>query len=134
MKIRNTEDVLQYPETYDLTEEQSVIITNYMNAVQDLAQRYYDKHLEFEEDESTHNRYLNLYRQTMSELTGAKSAYSTVGIYVEYNWPEHYHKWIIATRADAQAYLDAADDPYPIRPDDGTEEAQISPLLSYGDF
>ena len=85
MKIRNTEDVLQYPETYDLTEEQTVVITNYMNAVQDLAQRYYDKHLTFEGDKPIHNRYLNLYRQTMSELTGAKSAYSTVGIHVEYN-------------------------------------------------
>lgn len=130
MKIRNTEDVLRYPESYDfLTEEQQLVIVNYMNAVQDLAQRYYDTHLEYEIDEYKHGMYLKLYNQTMSELTGAKSAYTTSGIYVEYNWPNHYHKWILATREDAQAYLDAADHPYP--PECEAEGDLISPLLSY---
>ena len=130
MKIRNTEDVLEYPESYDfLTEEQQNIIVNYMNAIQDLAQRYYDTHLEYNKDEYKHAMYLKLYNQTMSELTGAKSAYTTSGVRVEYNWPGHYHKWILATRADAQAYLDAADHPYP--PVAEAEGDLISPLLSY---
>lgn len=135
MKIKNTEDVLRYPESYDfLNEEQQIIIVNYMNAVQDLANRYYEKHFEydFENDEEAYKyaMYQRLYTQTMSELTGAKSAYATAGIHVEYNWPTHYHKWILATRADAQAYLDAADDPYPIEED--SEQELINPmLLSY---
>ena len=134
MKIRNTEDVLQYPETYEfLSEEQQTIIVNYMNAVQDLAHRYYETHLEYEADTHKHELYLKLYNQTMSELTGAKSAYATTGVHVEYNWPGHYHKWILATRADAQAYLDAADDPYPIEDTEEEEEQSlINPmLLSY---
>ena len=62
MKIRNTEDVLQYPEAYEfLTEEQQTIIVNYMNAIQDLAQRYYDTHLEYDDDTYKHNMYLKLY-------------------------------------------------------------------------
>lgn len=133
MKIRNTEDVLQYPETYDfLTEEQQEIIVNYMNAVQDLANRYYETHLDNESDDYKHNIYLKLYNQTMSELTGAKSAYATAGIHVEYNWPGHYHKWILATQTEAQEYLDAADDPYPENCGEEEEEVFISPmLLSY---
>lgn len=134
MKIRNTEDVLMYPENYDfLSQEQQNVIVSYMNAVQSLAHRYYEKHIH-EENTPTHERYLKLYNQTMSELTGAKSAYVTVGIRVEYNWPGHYRKWILATQADAQAYLDAADDPYPECSYEDPEEAQISPLLSFNDF
>ena len=136
MKIRNTEDVLEYPEDYNyLTEEQKIIIVNYLNAVQDLADRYYEKHLQ-DEDTAEHERYLKLYNQTMSELTGAKSAYTTMGVRVEYNWPGHYHKWILATRADAQNYLDHADDPYPDCNDAEQDVENIAPsngLLSYTD-
>lgn len=127
MKIRNTEDVAQYPETYDfLSEEQQSIIVRYMNAVQQQAERYYDLHLQYEVETYKHNLYWRLYNQTRSELTGAKSAYATTGVRVEYNWPGHYHEWILATRADAQAYLDAPDDPYPPYNND---QGLINPLL-----
>ena len=64
MKIRNTEDVLQYPETYEfLSEEQQTIIVNYMNAVQDLAHRYYETHLEYEAD-----KYLEKYQKDKASV------------------------------------------------------------------
>lgn len=137
MKINNTEDIMEYPENYDnWTEEQKDVIIKYMNAVQHLCDEYYQKHLNSESLNNTqeHQEYLSLYRHTLTSLTGSKNAYATLGLKVEYNWPNHKHEWFLATRQDAEEFLNAPDDPYPDSCDipDDTEQ-KTNKILDYGD-
>ena len=44
-KVINVQDISLYPDNYDwLDSEQQIIIISYMNGVQDLADRYYEKY------------------------------------------------------------------------------------------
>lgn len=133
MKIRNNEDVEIYPENYDnIPTQWQQVILDYLNDSQELAETYYKKHYENKADKETKEKYLNLYQHQMDLQCGAKNILSVLGIHAEYNWPDHYHEWILATKEDAQKFLDAADDPYPQCKT--TEEKDDSELIEYPDI
>ena len=112
MKINNINFVSQYPENYDfLTQEEKDTILNYMNGTQNLAERYYERHNH--EDTEENNKWIRMFNHVMTLQTGAKNAFSILGIKVEYNWPTQYHKWILATKEDYDKWLQAKVHPYP---------------------
>jgi len=123
-RVINTQDIEKYPDNYSwLEQEQQTKILGYMNGMQALAQRYFDRYSENVEE---NKRYLNLYQHTLTGLTGAKNAYVTLGIMVEFDFPRAKNEWILATKEDAQAYIDYQ----------GDEIAQdsITDLIDYGDI
>lgn len=66
------------------------------------------------------------YNAATNFLTGMKIAYASLGIKVEYNWPNHKNEWFLATREDAENYENA--------PEESDEEPiNQNTLLSYGD-
>lgn len=134
MRINNLQQVDDYPENYDnITDEQKNIIINFMNAMQDLANRYYKEYFDSEilNKENNNDRkehLLKLYQQTVDTLTGAKNAYRTLGFMVEYNWPQKKGKWILATKKDAAYYEEHKND----KPSDYERTTQT--LIQYGDI
>lgn len=138
-KVINVQDISLYPDNYDwLNSEQQIIIISYMNGVQDLADRYYEKYsLELEssiddEEQSKKDieKYLRLYNHTITSLTGSKNAYATLNIMCEYDWPGHDHKWFLATKEDAQNYNELQE----TEVDDNIDNIfNTSSLLKYGE-
>ena len=122
MKPINIQDIDKYPDSYcSLISLEREKVLNYMNGMQNLADRYYLKYFKNEED----NKSLKLYQHTLTGLTGAKNAYATLGIMVE-NWGEN-GKWILATRQDAENYINKQEAP--------VEEVieEMNKLLDYTD-
>ena len=106
MKPINIQDTDKYPENYNnLSIDTQNKIINYMNGMQALAERYYNKYFLDSEEKS-----LKLYQHTLTSLTGAKNAYATMNIMVEYDWPGHKGIWFLANKEDAQNYINAEDD------------------------
>ena len=124
MKPLNVQNIDKYPENYDDITDTQVILA-YMNAMQGLAERYYQKYMTNPSSEE----YWNLYQHTLTSLTGSKNAYATLGIMVEYGWKNHLHEWFLATRQDAIDYAESADE------EAGFENINelISELLDYTD-
>ena len=121
MKPINVQDVDKYPDNYgSLISLEREKILNYMNGMQNLADRYYQKYFKDSDDKS-----LKLYQHTLTGLTGAKNAYATLGIMVE-NWGEN-GEWILATKQDAENYINKQDNPI----EEVIEE--INKLLDYTD-
>ena len=99
MKLINIQDIDKYPENYDfLQEEERCKILNYMNETQERANRYYNRYLENPDNKKA----LLLYQHTLTNLSGSKNAYATLGIMVE-NWSLG-GAWILATKEDAENY------------------------------
>lgn len=116
MKIRNYNDVMEYPVNYSfLKEETKKTILKYFKEQEELKEFYYKKHILKEQHKLTEEEalkdYLRLYQHQMTLLAGGKNVLSILGIKVEYNWPNHKHEWILATQDDALAYLEATDKP-----------------------
>lgn len=127
MKIKNIQDLDLYPENYyNVQIDTQMKIINFMNGMQQLAQRYFKRYFE-EGIDNKSNKFLQLYQQTMDSLSGAKSAYATLGIMVEYNWPHWKGMWDLATREDAEFYQNY-DGEIP------SDESLIKELLDYGDI
>ena len=123
-KVINIQNIEKYPDDYSwLGQEEQTKILGYMNGMQALAQRYFNRYSENVQD---NKRFLSLYQHTLTGLTGAKNAYATLGIMVEFDFPRAKNKWILATKEDAQAYIDYQ----------GDEIAQnsITDLIDYGDI
>jgi len=121
LKPINVQDVDKYPDNYgSLISLEREKILNYMNGMQNLADRYYQKYFKDSDDKS-----LKLYQHTLTGLTGAKNAYATLGIMVE-NWGEN-GEWILATKQDAENYINKQDNPI----EEVIEE--INKLLDYTD-
>jgi len=96
----NVQDIDSYPENYDnVPQEIQTIIISYMNGMQQLAKRYYQKFI----DKNDLAQY-NLYAHTLTSLSGSKNAYASLGIMTEYNWKGHPGEWFLATREDAEQY------------------------------
>lgn len=140
-KVLNVQDVDSYPENYDwLDTNQQDIIINYMNGVQNLANRYYQNYSNElnatfdpnykEEHDKDIERYLRLYNHTVTSLTGSKNAYATLNILCEYDWPGHDKKWFLATRKDAEDYNEFQE----TEVDDNIDNIfNTSSLLKYGE-
>lgn len=121
MKPINTQDTNKYPDNYDnLISLEKEKILNYMNGMQSLADRYYQKYFK-----DSYYKNLKMYQHTLTGLTGAKNAYATLGIMVE-NWGEN-GEWILATKQDAENYINKQDNPI----EEIIEE--INKLLDYTD-
>lgn len=98
----NIQSIDDYPDNYDwLSIENQNKIINYMNGMQELANRYYKIYRDNIEKYQDLGTYIKQYNHTVTSLTGSKNAYATLGIMVEYDWPEHRRKWILATKTDA---------------------------------
>ena len=141
-KVINVQDVNLYPENYDwLNLDQQVIIISYMNGVQDLANRYYEKYLTelnatfdsslIEKHNKDIEKYLRLYNHTITSLTGSKNAYATLNIMCEYDWPGHDQKWFLATKEDAQNYNEFQETEVEDNIDDILDNSSL--LLQYGE-
>ena len=57
--------------------------------MQALANRYYREYQDNIEEHVESGAYIRQYNHTITGLTGAKNAYATLGIKVEYNWPNN---------------------------------------------
>lgn len=125
--IINIQNIEKYPTAYTyLNDESKNTILNYMNGMQQLANRYYEKYMNAL---PVVTKYLSLYQHTLTGLTGAKNAYATLGIMVEYNWPGHKDFWFLATREDTENYNNSEENEI-------TEEVntEINELIQYGDI
>lgn len=136
-RVINVQEIESYPDNYDwLSDQEKNIIINYLNGVQNLANRYYDQYLdeltrEANGDENADvEKYLRLYNHTITSLTGSKNAYTTLGVMCEYDWPRHNQEWFLATKQDAQDYNDFYESE--LSEDIGTI-FDISTLLHYND-
>lgn len=140
-KVINVQDIELYPDNYEwLDKEQQLIIVSYLNGVQDLANRYYNRYLEElnstfdltnkEKHEKDIEKYLRLYNHTVTSLTGSKNAYATLKIMCEYDWPNHSQRWFLATKQDAQDYNDFQESEVEDNIDD---IFNTSSLLKYGE-
>ena len=56
--------------------------------MQTLANRYYTTYKENIEEYQELGTYIKQYNHTITSLTGSKNAYATLGIMVEYDWPQ----------------------------------------------
>lgn len=142
MTVKNIDPIESYPENYDsLGEQYQEKIITLMNARQKVADEFWricnDSYENIEEldeykyifttllDKSLNER-LMAYNAAVNFLTGMKIAYASLGIKVEYNWPNHKNEWFLATREDAENYENA--------PEESDEEPiNQNVLLSYGD-
>ena len=142
MTVKNIDPIESYPENYDsLGEQYQERIVTLMNARQKVADEFWricnDSYENIEElDEYKYifttllnkslNERLMAYNAATNFLTGMKIAYASLGIKVEYNWPNHKNEWFLATREDAENYENA--------PEESDEEPiNQNTLLSYGD-
>ncbi len=133
-RVINVQEVESYPGNYDwLSDQEKSIIVNYLNGVQNLANRYYNQYLDELAKKANNNKdadvekYLRLYNHTITSLTGSKNAYATLGIMVEYDWPNYRGMWILATREMAENYNTDQE----VEPESPTTNQNI--LLDYGD-
>ena len=144
MTIKNIDPIESYPENYDsLGNEYKEKIITLMNIRQKVADEYWrickDSYEDIEDEELDEYKYtfttlldkelnerLAAYNAAINFLSGMRIAYASLGIKVEYNWPNHKDEWFLATREDAENYENA-------------EETQEDPpvtqnvLLHYGD-
>jgi len=142
MTVKNIDSIESYPENYDsLGEQYQERIITLMNTRQKVADEYWrickDSYENIEElDEYKYtfttlldkelNEKLAAYNAAINFLTGMKIAYASLGIKVEYNWPNHKNEWFLATREDAENYENV--------PEESDEEPiNQNTLLSYGD-
>lgn len=142
MTVKNIDPIENYPENYNsLGEEYQEKIITLMNVRQKVADEFwricndsYEDIEELDEYKYTFTRLLNkslnerlmAYNAAVNFLTGMKIAYASLGIKVEYNWPNHKNEWFLATREDAENYENA--------PEESDEEpVNQNVLLSYGD-
>ncbi len=142
MTIKNIDPIESYPENYDsLGEEYQEKIITLMNVRQKVADEFWricnDSYEDIEElDEYKYvftrllnkslNERLMAYNAAVNFLTGMKIAYASLGIKVEYNWPNHKNEWFLATREDAENYENAVEE-------SNEEPINQNVLLSYGD-
>lgn len=142
MTVKNIDPIESYPENYDsLGEQYQEKIITLMNVRQKVADEFWricnDSYENIEEldeykytfttllDKSLNER-LMAYNAAVNFLTGMRIAYASLGIKVEYNWPNHKNEWFLATREDAENYENA--------PEESDEEPiNQNTLLSYGD-
>lgn len=144
--MRNINNISDYPSNYEWleTEKQNKIL-ELMNTRQKVADEYWNlcKNIYEDKDCLELNDYktiftvsidkdieekLRIYNNMINFISGARIAYATLGIMLEYNWPNHKNEWILATIEDAEAYLNAPE----------VEGASSEPitnklLLGYGD-
>lgn len=107
MSVINVQELDQYPEDYEwLSEDDQNVILGYMNGMQALANRYYKEYMDHIEEHIDTGKYIRQYNHTVTSLTGSKNAYATLGIMVEYDWPNYRGMWILATRSMAESYGD----------------------------
>lgn len=137
-RVINVQEVESYPGNYDwLSDQEKSIIINYLNGVQNLANRYYDQYLnelakKANNDKDTDvQKYLRLYNHTITSLTGSKNAYATLRIMCEYDWPGHDQKWFLATKEDAQNYNEFQETEVEDNIDDILDNFSL--LLQYGE-
>lgn len=145
--MKNINNIDDYPTDYNwLPIEDQQKILKIMNTRQKLADQYWqickDSYIESESydvnlDEYMYtistimdkdiNEKLYLYNAAINFISGARIAYASLGIMVEYNWPNHKGEWFLATASDASAY------------ENSQEEEEIDQpvlqniLLHYGD-
>lgn len=137
-RVINVQEVESYPYNYDwLSDQEKSIIVNYLNGVQNLANRYYDQYLDelakINDGENTDvEKYLRLYNHTITSLTGSKNAYATLKIMCEYDWPGHDQKWFLATKEDAQNYNEFQETEVEDNIDDILDSSFL--LLQYGEI
>ena len=144
MIVKNIDPIESYPENYEsLGEQYQEKIVTLMNIRQKVADEYWricnDSYEDIETEELDEYKYifttllnkslnekLTAYNAATNFLTGMKIAYASLGIKVEYNWPNHKDEWFLATREDAENYENAIEEP--------TEDpVDQNELLSYGD-
>jgi hypothetical protein len=137
-RVINVQEVESYPGNYDwLSDQEKSIIVNYLNGVQNLANRYYNQYLDELAKKANNNKdadvekYLRLYNHTITSLTGSKNAYATLRIMCEYDWPGHDHKWFLATKEDAQNYNEFQETEVEDNIDDILDNFSL--LLQYGE-
>ena len=103
MKIDNINKIEDYPVNYDFLPIQvQNSIVEYFEYTMSTARSYYRQFLSAEEPEKA--RYYALYCQELDNISGAKDAMAVTGVMVEYNWPNHEHKYFLANRQDAIDY------------------------------
>lgn len=147
MTIKNIDSIESYPANYDFLQESAKeTIVTLMNKRQKIA----DMCWEICKSSITETEYINLdddfqyiyetitdkniqeklltYNISINIISAMKMAYSSLGIKVEYNWPNYKNEWFLATREDAINYENTTDD------DSGNEEFTFqNNLLRYGD-
>ena len=145
--MRNINSIDEYPSDYFwLTQEEQEKILKFMNTRQKIADQYWqickDAYDEFGSDveldeykytfitliDKDINEKLLAYNVAINFLSGARIAYATLGIMLEYNWPNHKNEWFLATAEDATNYENSIDEP--IEEDLPTTQ---NVLLHYGD-
>lgn len=128
MSVINVQELEQYPENYDwLSDDDKNVVLGYMNGMQALANRYYKTYIDNIEEHINTGKYIRQYNHTVTSLTGSKNAYATLGIMVEYDWPNYRGMWILATREMAENYNTDQE----VEPESPTTNQNI--LLDYGD-
>lgn len=144
MTVKNIDPIESYPESYDsLGEQYQEKIITLMNVRQKVADEFWricnDSYEDIETEELDEYKYtfttllnkslnerLMTYNAATNFLTGMKIAYASLGIKVEYNWPNHKDEWFLATREDAENYENAVEEPE-------DPPAPQNVLLHYGD-
>lgn len=143
--MKNINDISTYPSDYNwLSEEQQNKIVTILNARQKIADEYwtlckniyeneecldtddYKTIFTISADKET-NEKLRIYNNLINFLSGMKIAYASIGIMVEYNWPDHKGEWFLATQEDAINYKNAPEEP-------ADQPVIQNILLSYGDI
>ena len=145
MTVKNIDPIESYPENYDsLGEQYQERIVTLMNIRQKVADEFWricnDSYEDLETEELDEYKYtfttllnkslnerLMAYNAATNFLTGMKIAYASLGIKVEYNWPNHKDEWFLATKEDAENYENAVEEP---------EDLPVpqNVLLHYGDI
>lgn len=144
MTVKNIDPIESYPENYDsLGEQYQERIITLMNVRQKVADEFWricnDSYEDIEIEELDEYKYtfttllnkslnekLTAYNAAVNFLTGMKIAFASLGIKVEYNWPNHKDEWFLATREDAENYENAVEEP-----EDSPAPQNV--LLHYGD-
>ena len=143
--MKNINDISTYPSDYNwLSEEQQDKIVTILNARQKIADEYWTLCKDIYENEECldtddyktiftisadkeTNEKLRIYNNLINFLSGMKIAYASIGIMVEYNWPDHKGEWFLATQEDAINYENAPEEP-------ADQPVIQNILLSYGDI
>lgn len=146
MTVKNIDPIESYPENYDsLGEQYQERIITLMNVRQKVADEFWricnDSYEDIETEELDEYKYtfttllnkslnerLMAYNAATNFLTGMKIGYASLGIKVEYNWPNHKSEWFLATKEDAINYENYEEPEPEVNPLD-----PASMLLTYGE-
>lgn len=145
MATKNIDSVESYPENYDFLQEstQETIITlmNKRQKIADMCWEVCKDSIETEYTDLNDFQYiyekitdkniqekLLVYNISFNMISAMKIAYSSLGIKVEYNWPNHKGEWFLATKEDAINYENYEEPEPEVNPLD-----PASMLLTYGE-